>query len=92
MNLSCDDCVLKFYTCIGVIKRNASDRNAMNYEFITETMRLQSIDFTTFENKGCCVQISGALYKKRFTRIILLLRPISYIFHTFLKFSFKYLT
>ena len=48
MNLCCDDCVSKFYTCIDVIKRNQSDRIAINYEFITVTMRLQSIDFCDF--------------------------------------------
>ena len=36
--------------------------------------------------------MSRALYKKRFTRIILLLRPVSYIFRTSLKFWFKRLT
>ena len=47
-----------------MIERNASDRIAINYAFITVTMRLQSIDFATFENKGCCVQMSKAVYKK----------------------------
>ena len=48
INLCCDDRVWKFYTCIDVIKRNASDRIAINYEFINVTMRLQSIDFCDF--------------------------------------------
>ena len=48
INLCCDDWVWKFYTCTGVIKRNASDRIAINYEFITVTMRLQFIDFCDF--------------------------------------------
>ena len=37
-----------FFTCIYVMERNASDRIAINYEFITVTMRLQSIDFCDF--------------------------------------------
>ena len=48
INLCCDDGVWEFDTCIDVIKRNASDRIAINYEFDTVTMRLQSIDFWDF--------------------------------------------
>ena len=48
LNLCCDDLVCKFYTCIDVIKRIASDQIAINYEFITVTMRLQYIDFCNF--------------------------------------------
>ena len=48
MNLCCDDRVWKFYICIEVIKRNESDRIAINYEFITVTMHLQTIDFCDF--------------------------------------------
>ena len=48
INLCCDDCVWKFDTCIDVIKRNASDRIAINYECNTATMCLQSIDFCDF--------------------------------------------
>ena len=51
---------MKFDTCIDVIKRNASNRIAINYEFHTVTML--SI-FATFENKGCGVQMSRALIK-----------------------------
>ena len=35
INLCCDYLVWKFYTSIDVIKRNASDRIAINNEFIT---------------------------------------------------------
>ena len=28
-------------------------------------IELQYIDFATFGNKGCCVQLSGVLYKKK---------------------------
>ena len=31
-NLSCDDRVFKFYSCIDIIKRNASDRIAINHD------------------------------------------------------------
>ena len=48
MNFCFDDWVWKFYTCIDVIKRNASDLVAINYEFIAVTMRLQSIAFCNF--------------------------------------------
>ena len=48
MNLCCDDLVSKCCTCNDVNKRNANDRIAINYEFITETMCFQSIDFCDF--------------------------------------------
>ena len=63
-----------------------------NNEFITETMRLQSIYFATFGNKGCFVQMSGALYKKFYSHKFASKTCLIYIFRTSLKFSFEYLT
>ena len=45
---------------------------AKNYEFITKMMLSSICIFATFGNEGCCVHMPEALYKKRFTRIILL--------------------
>ena len=48
MNLCCDDLVWKFYSCIDIMKRNTSDRIAINYEYISVALRLQPIDFCDF--------------------------------------------
>ena len=66
---------------------------AMNYKFITKTMlysiykllRLLKMRVAVFK----CLR---HFIKKKFTLTSLLLRPVSYVFLTSLKLSFRYLT
>ena len=76
------------------MKRDASDRIAINYLFITVTMRLQSIDFLRLLKIRVAVfKCLGHFIKKvNSHNFASTERPASYIFRTSLKFWFKCLT
>ena len=72
-------CLGIVYTCIDDIKISVGHQIVISYEFITEPMLSSICQFLR-------------LLKMSVARISLLLRPVSYIFLTSMKFSFKYLT
>ena len=65
-NVLCFFFVVAIVFRTDVIKRNAGNLIAIDYEFIAKTMLSSDTlsIFATFRNEGCCVQMPETLYKK----------------------------